>query len=77
MALFVNQNEQRSELQKKIAAELQQKAKVQPNDPSPDGVEDSKYVENTQQTTSWAWIWIVLIVIVIAIVVVAIIGSAV
>lgn len=77
MALFVNQNEQRSEFQKKIATELQQKAKVKANTASPDGVEDSKYVENTKQTTGLAWIWIVLVVIIIAVVILAIISSAV
>lgn len=64
MALFIKQNENRSELQQRIAAELQDKArkKAQAAD-MVDGVEDSQYVKGLQGTGRHAWIWIVLAVI--------------
>lgn len=58
MALFVKQTETRSELQQRIAAELQEKAKQKARqDDLPDGVTDSNYIKNTKQTTSLAWVW--------------------
>lgn len=63
MGIIVNQQDNRSELQKKIATELAEKAKKKTNPPteSPDGVDDSAYIEGTKTTTSLAWIWIVVI----------------
>lgn len=62
MALFVKQNESRSDLQQRIAAELQEKAKKR-NDlqDRPDGVDDSRYIEHTKRTTSLAWVWLLII----------------
>jgi hypothetical protein len=70
MGLFVNQNDQRSKLQERIAAELREKAKASSlqEKASLDGVEDVKYLEGTKQTTTLAWAW-VLIVIMAAVVV--------
>ena len=51
----MNQNDQRSELQERIAAELQEKASL-------DGVEDVKYLEDTKQTTTLAPAWILIII---------------
>lgn len=58
MGLYVKQNQSRTELQERIAAELQEKArqKAEPAD-RPDGVDDSRYVEGTKPTTSLAWVW--------------------
>ena len=52
MGLFVNQQDRRSELQERIAAELREKAKASglQEKASLDGVEDVKYLENTKQT---------------------------
>jgi hypothetical protein len=63
MGIIVNQEDNRTELQKRIAAEMSDKAKKksEPRTDSPDGVDDSRYIENTTQTTSHAWIWIALI----------------
>jgi hypothetical protein len=63
MGLFVNQESNRSELQKRLAAELSEKSKkkVDPEAERPDGVDDSAYMEGTKQTTGLAWIWIVII----------------
>jgi len=50
MALFIRQNEERSKLQERLAAELQERAKIAAakND-LPDGVEDSEYLKATKQ----------------------------
>ncbi|MEI7539456.1 MAG: hypothetical protein WCJ36_01645 [Candidatus Saccharibacteria bacterium] len=70
MALFVNQNDQRTELQKKIAAELQ--AKVIDRSrlaDRPDGVDDSQYIEGMKKTTSLAWAWAIIIIAILGIIV--------
>lgn len=62
MALFVKQNDTRSELQERLAAELREKAKKRAEMDAlvaPDGVNDSNYLKNTKQTTSLAWLWVV------------------
>jgi hypothetical protein len=61
MALFLNQNEQRSQLQERIAAELQERARQKPSGDTPDGIEDSAYIKDTKQTTSLAWVWVLLV----------------
>ena len=63
MALFVKQDVNRTELQKRIAKELQDKAKLSPGiDESPDLVEDSQYIKGFKHTTSLAWVWILLLI---------------
>lgn len=65
MALFMNQQNERTELQKRIAAELAEKAKkksLETDHDRPDGVSDSAYLEKTKTTTSLAWAWILIIV---------------
>lgn len=58
MALHIQRNDQRSQLQEKIAAELQEKAKkTQQLTERPDGVSDSNYMKDSKQTTSLAWAW--------------------
>jgi hypothetical protein len=60
MSLFIRQDENRSELQTRIAAELQEKARKKAKEAElPDGVKDSAYIKGTKQTASTAWIWIV------------------
>lgn len=63
MALFVNQKNNRTELQERLAAELREKAKRQAeieNAPRPDGVDDSAYMKDKKQTTSLAWLWLLI-----------------
>jgi hypothetical protein len=62
MAIIVNRDENRTELQKRIAKELTDKAKKKKAEPAdmPDGVEDSAYVKDTKETTGWAWLWVLL-----------------
>lgn len=65
MALFMNQQNERTELQKRIAAELAEKAKKKSLDTDndrPDGVSDSAYLEKTKTTTSLAWVWMLILV---------------
>ena len=65
MALFMNQQNDRSELQKRIAAELAEKAKKKSLDTTgdrPDGVSDSAYLEQTKTTTSLAWVWALIVI---------------
>jgi len=70
MSLYLKQNETQSELQKRVAAELQEKAKKRALETEqPDGVTDSAYIKDTKQTTSLAWVWVL---IGIAIIVIAI-----
>jgi hypothetical protein len=60
MALFIRQDDQRSEIQTRIAKELQEKARNKAReDELPDGVNDSAFIKGTKQTARSAWIWIV------------------
>lgn len=65
MGLFVQQNSNRTKLQERLAAELnekaKQKAKLEDTD-LPDGVDDSRYIEGTKTTTSLAWVWVLIAV---------------
>ena len=67
MGIIVNQQDNRTELQKKVAAELADKAKKKKarEDELPDGVEDSAYIQGTQHTGRLAWVWIVIAVVVV------------
>lgn len=70
MALFIKQDEKRTELQNKLAAELQEKARAKAKQQDlPDGVDDSQYIKGTKKTTSLAWVWILILfsVVVIAV----------
>ena len=62
MGLFVNQQDQRSELQERIAAELREKAKASSlqEKATMDGVDDIRYLEDTKQTTTLAGAWILI-----------------
>ena len=64
MALFVNQENTRTKLQQKVAAELADKAKKKELDETdrPDGVDDSAYLKSTKTTTSLAWVWILIVI---------------
>ena len=62
MGLFVNQQDQRSELQERIAAELREKAKASSlqEKATMDGVDDIRYLEGTKQTTTLERAWILI-----------------
>ncbi len=70
MALFIRQDDERSELQQRIAAELQQKAKDNSKlADRPDGVDDSQYIKGTKTTTSIAWVWVIMAVIIVGVII--------
>ena len=70
MGMYLKQQESRTELQERIAAELkakaEQKAKLegeinaQPNRSQKDAVEDSAYVEGYKRTTTLAPVWLLI-----------------
>lgn len=71
MGLFIRQDDNRTELQERLAAELREKAKRRAEQESKpvDGVEDSAYMKGTKQTTSLAWVWVLVFLAVIALVI--------
>lgn len=70
MSLYLKQTETRSQLQEKLAKELQERAKQKSNPyEQPDGVTDSAYIKDTKQTTSLAWVWVLIGVATIGIVI--------
>lgn len=61
MSLFMKQTESRSELQDKLAKELQERAKGKAIETEqPDGVTDSAYLKDTKGTSSLAWVWLLI-----------------
>lgn len=66
MGLFVKQNENRSQLQQRIAAELREKAKQQAAGADPvDQSTDSNYVKDMEQTSERAPLWVGLAVVIL------------
>lgn len=84
MSLFIQNTEHSSELQKRITAELTDMAKRKNTNPKPkdiDGVKDSEYVKDLQQSkvltlsATW-WVLIILtIIVMIAVIVLAVKGA--
>jgi len=67
MGIIVNLNENRSELQKKIATELQEKTRQKTSLGNlPDGIEDSTMVEKTNTTGSLKWLKVLIGIVVMA-----------
>lgn len=76
MALFVRQDENRSELQQRLATELQDRARKKAEEAElPDGVTDSQYIKGTKQTTSLLGLWLVIVVLAIGAVIFLIIKA--
>jgi hypothetical protein len=76
MGLFIRQEEQRTDLQQRVAAELQEKMRAKAAQAEqPDGVKDSQYIKGTKQTTSLMWVWAVIALIVVGTVIFLIIRS--
>jgi len=68
MGLFIRQNDNRSQLQERLAAELQERAKQNAaKNELPDGVTDSNYMKDTKQTTSMMWLWILVALVAIGV----------
>lgn len=76
MALFIKQDEERSELQKNLAAELQRRATEKSRlADRPDGVDDSQYIKGTKKTTSLAWAWVIITFAIIVVAILVIVNS--
>ena len=66
----MKRTETRSQLQDKLAKDLQERAKQKAKEfEQPDGVTDSAYLRDTKQTTSLAWAWVLIAVAATALVV--------
>jgi hypothetical protein len=77
MALYIKQQEKRTELQERLAAELQEKARAKAKEAElPDGVTDSHYIKGTKQTSTLAWVWILIGFIVVGLIVWLVIATA-
>lgn len=62
MGLFIQQNDNRSQLQERLAAELREKARARASGSEPiDQTTNSNYLKNTEVTSSRAWIWLVVL----------------
>ena len=71
MALFLNQQDKRSELQERIAADLRAKASQTELSDKPDfdGSKDIKFLDDFKQSKPVNWAWAVAIVIAIILIV--------
>lgn len=66
MALFVQRNEERSALQERLEAELQEKARQRTElTDKPQDIEDMEYLKGTKRTTGLAWVWGLVVVMVL------------
>lgn len=60
MGLFIQQNENRSKLQERLAAELREKAALQAASAEPvDQTKNSNYLKDTVETSDRMWFWII------------------
>ena len=76
MGLYLKQDERRSQLQERLAAELQEKARARAEKADrPDGVDDSQYIKGTKKTTSLAWLWLLVALAIIVVVIWLIVAS--
>lgn len=77
MALFVRQDENRTELQQRLATELQARARDKAKQAEqPDGIEDSAFIKGTKQTSSLAWVWGIVFLLVVAAIIFLVIQSS-
>ena len=68
MGLYTEQEVEKTELQKRIAVGLQDKAKrARELTDGPDLVEDTAYLKGTKKTTSLAWVWILIVIAIVAV----------
>lgn len=62
MGQYLKQRDSRSDLQQRLDAELRAKMAAQSKSEAetPDGVDDSAYIEGTKQTTTLSWAWLLI-----------------
>lgn len=75
MGRYIKQTESRSELQQRIAADMRARAEAKSKqeggaDPdrhdSPDGIDDSAYLQGTKTTTTLAPVWLIIFIAAVA-----------
>jgi hypothetical protein len=77
MALFIKQQDNRSPMQERIAAELQEKARAKAKEAElPNGIDDSQFIKGTKQTSSLAWVWVLIGFIVVGLIIWLVIATA-
>jgi hypothetical protein len=77
MGLYVKQSDTRSQLQEKLAQELQDRAREKAKQADlPDGVDDSAYIEGTTLSSKYGWVWIVVVAVIIAAAVIWLIAAS-
>lgn len=62
MGQYLNQRDNRTELQQRLDAELRAKAAAKSKNEAnrPDGVDDSAYIKGTKTTTTLDWVWLLI-----------------
>jgi len=77
MGLYVKQSDTRSQLQEKLAQELQDRAREKAKQADlPDGVDDSAYIEGTTLGSKYGWVWIVVVAVIIVAAVIWLIATS-
>ncbi len=61
MGILVEKDEDRSELGRRISADLRERAVRNSKQDDVDLVEDSEYLKNTNKTNRFSWFWFVLV----------------
>lgn len=68
MGRYMKQEQTRSELQQRLAADLRAKAAARHNNEGETvDIEDSRYMEGSKATTKLAWLWAIIVIAAIAI----------
>ena len=61
MGILVEKDEDRSELSRRINADLRERAVRSSKREDVDLVEDSEYLKNTNKTNRFSWFWFILV----------------
>lgn len=61
MGILVEKDEDRSELSRRINADLRERAARSSKQEDVDLVEDSEYLKNTNKTNRFSWFWFILV----------------
>ena len=61
MGIMVTKDDENSELDRKISADLRARAQSERRH-DPDYVEDAAYMKDTKKTGKFTWVWILLVV---------------
>lgn len=76
MGLYLQKNNNRSQLQQRLDEELRAKAKTRAARPEPDGVDDSAYLKGTTATSRLAGLWVLgFVIMILAIIVLLLVGN--